>query len=128
MNLIPLYQKMTARDKDIVRYNVAGILINFILSLFKYFIGVAIHSTAVVIDAINGLADMLFMKYNKAFFDEHPDYDHFLMGNWFTSDYQEQVNSGMLSYYKDKVFTFDKFIIYKTIYIIIIAFNFFVSN
>ena len=77
----------------------------------------SIEKMAKIINYVNipkfypdGLADMLFMKYNKAFFDEHPDYDHFLMGNWFTSDYQEQVNSGMLSYYKDKGFTFDKFI------------------
>lgn len=58
----------------------------------------------------DGIADVLFLKYNKDYFAEHPDYDHIFMCNWFAKEYQEQVNSGMLAYYKDSGFRFDKFI------------------
>lgn len=77
----------------------------------------SIEKMAKIINYVNipqffpdGLADVLFLKFNKEYFDEHPDYTHFLMRNWFTEEYQEQVNRGMLAYYKEKGFTFDKFI------------------
>lgn len=60
----------------------------------------------------DGLADVLFLKYNKEFIASHPEreYDHFMMANWFAKEYYEQVNKGMVSYYIDKGFCFDKFI------------------
>ncbi|MBR1824627.1 MAG: zf-HC2 domain-containing protein [Ruminococcus sp.] len=58
----------------------------------------------------DGLADVLFLKYNKDYFEKHPDFDHFIMSNWFAKEYQEQANSGMLAYYMDGGFWFDKFI------------------
>lgn len=58
----------------------------------------------------DGLADVQFKKYNKDYFKKIPDFDHFMMANWFAKEYREQVNKGMVSYYVDNGFCFDKFI------------------
>jgi hypothetical protein len=58
----------------------------------------------------DGIAEILFTKYNKDSFKNKPDNWRFLMRNWFIEKEQENVNSGMLSYYRENGFTIDKFI------------------
>ena len=45
------------RNQTILRYNVAGIVMNAVLSLAKLILGLTIHSRAVVLDALNGFSD-----------------------------------------------------------------------
>ena len=47
------------REKIIVRTSVVGIAVNILLSAFKAFVGLASHSIAVVLDAVNNLSDAL---------------------------------------------------------------------
>ncbi len=48
-----------AREKKIVRTSVLGILANVLLAAFKAIVGLATHSIAVVLDAVNNLSDAL---------------------------------------------------------------------
>ena len=48
-----------ARDKIIVRTSVIGIVTNVLLAAFKAAVGLASHSIAVVLDAVNNLSDAL---------------------------------------------------------------------
>lgn len=52
-------QDSNSRGKTIVKYNTAGILMNLFLTIVKLIIGVRIHSHAVILDAVNGMSDML---------------------------------------------------------------------
>ena len=45
------------RDRIIVRTSAIGILINVLLAAFKAAVGVASHSIAVILDAVNNLSD-----------------------------------------------------------------------
>ena len=45
------------RNQTILRYNVAGIVMNAVLSLAKLILGLTIHSRAVVLDALNAFSD-----------------------------------------------------------------------
>ena len=47
------------RDKIIVRTSVVGIVTNVLLAAFKAAVGLASHSIAVVLDAVNNLSDAL---------------------------------------------------------------------
>ena len=47
------------RDKIIVRTSVVGIMTNVLLAAFKAAVGLAAHSIAVVLDAVNNLSDAL---------------------------------------------------------------------
>lgn len=47
------------RDKIIVRTSVVGIITNVLLAVFKAAVGLASHSIAVVLDAVNNLSDAL---------------------------------------------------------------------
>ena len=51
--------QQTERNRTIIRYNAAGIVLNLLLSVIKLMIGIVIHSRAVVLDALNGFSDML---------------------------------------------------------------------
>ncbi len=51
--------KIQERNRTIIRYNAAGIALNGALSVVKLITGVSIHSKTVILDAANGLADML---------------------------------------------------------------------
>ena len=48
-----------SRDRVIIRTSVIGILTNVFLAAFKAVIGVASHSIAVILDAVNNLSDAL---------------------------------------------------------------------
>ena len=47
------------RDRIIVRTSIIGILVNVLLAAFKAAVGLASHSIAVVLDAVNNLSDAL---------------------------------------------------------------------
>ena len=47
------------RNKIIIRFNIAGIVMNLLLSIAKLVIGLTIHSMAVMLDAVNGFSDMI---------------------------------------------------------------------
>ena len=47
------------RDQVIIRTSIIGILANVLLAVFKALIGVASHSIAVILDAVNNLSDAL---------------------------------------------------------------------
>lgn len=46
------------RNKVIIRFNIAGIIMNLLLSAAKLIIGMKIGSRAVMLDAVNGFSDM----------------------------------------------------------------------
>ncbi len=48
-----------SRDKVIIRTSIIGILANVLLAAFKAFVGLASHSIAVILDAVNNLSDAL---------------------------------------------------------------------
>ena len=52
-------QDSNYRNRIIVKYNIAGIASNMLLSVFKIVVGLRINSHAVMLDAVNGLADSL---------------------------------------------------------------------
>ena len=52
-------QNNTKRNKIIVKYNIAGIAGNLLLSVFKLVVGIQINAHAVLLDAVNGLSDSL---------------------------------------------------------------------
>ncbi len=49
----------TTREKVIVRTSVLGVLTNVLLAIFKAIVGLASHSIAVTLDAVNNLSDAL---------------------------------------------------------------------
>ena len=46
------------RNQEIVRYNIMGVVLNLVLSVFKIVIGAASAAHAVILDGVNGLSDM----------------------------------------------------------------------
>ena len=51
--------KTISREKIIVRTGIIGIVANVLLASFKALIGLAVHSTAMVLDAVNNFSDVL---------------------------------------------------------------------
>ena len=51
--------KTISREKTIVRTGLIGIVANILLASFKALIGLAVHSTAMVLDAVNNFSDVL---------------------------------------------------------------------
>ena len=51
--------KTVSREKTIVRTGVIGIAANVLLASFKALIDIAVHSTAMVLDAVNNFSDVL---------------------------------------------------------------------
>ena len=45
------------RDETIIRTSIIGIAANILLALFKAFVGIASHSIAIVMDAVNNISD-----------------------------------------------------------------------
>ncbi|MCR4804430.1 MAG: cation diffusion facilitator family transporter [Clostridia bacterium] len=50
---------MKSREKIIVRTSIIGIAANVLLAAFKAFVGLAAHSVAIIMDAVNNLSDAL---------------------------------------------------------------------
>ena len=51
--------KAVSRDRIIIRTSILGIVANVFLAGFKAFVGMAAHSVAIVMDAVNNLSDAL---------------------------------------------------------------------
>ncbi|MCR4731077.1 MAG: cation diffusion facilitator family transporter [Saccharofermentans sp.] len=51
--------KTASREKTIVMTGIVGIVANVLLASFKALVGVAVHSTAMVLDAVNNFSDVL---------------------------------------------------------------------
>lgn len=51
--------KTASREKTIVMTGIVGIVANVLLASFKALVGVAVHSTAMVLDAVNSFSDVL---------------------------------------------------------------------
>ena len=47
------------RKRIIIRYNIAGIVVNLFLAILKIIVGAGINSHAVMLDAVNGISDSL---------------------------------------------------------------------
>lgn len=52
------------RYSEIIKYNIAGIGINLVLSLGKLIIGLLIHAHAVILDSIEGFSDIISSVFN----------------------------------------------------------------
>ncbi len=65
---------------------------------------------------LKGFVKVLFCKYNKEYFEKLPNVDTLLMRNWFVDEEVDNVNKGMMSYYKEKGYTFDNAVISDLIY------------
>ena len=52
-------EKAFSREKTIVKTGVIGIIANVLLASFKALVGIAVHSTAMVLDAVNNFSDVL---------------------------------------------------------------------
>ncbi len=53
-----MHQEIITRNKIIIRYNIAGILINLMLSVSKMITGIVISSHVIFLDGINSLSDL----------------------------------------------------------------------
>lgn len=68
-----------SREKIIVKTGIIGIIANVFLASFKAIIGVAIHSTAMVLDAVNNFSDVLSSVVaiiGTKIASKKPDYKH----------------------------------------------------
>ena len=58
----------------------------------------------------DGLPEVLLKKYNNGFEKEMPDHYNFLVINWFRDEYRDDINKGLLSYYKENGYTVENVI------------------
>lgn len=68
-----------SREKIIVKTGIIGIIANVFLASFKAIIGIAIHSTAMVLDAVNNFSDVLSSLVaiiGTKIASKKPDYKH----------------------------------------------------
>lgn len=68
-----------SREKIIVKTGIIGIIANVFLASFKAIIGIAIHSTAMVLDAVNNFSDVLSSVVaiiGTKIASKKPDYKH----------------------------------------------------
>ena len=54
-----MLSNMDSRNRSIIKYYLISIVLNLILSVLKLIIGIAVHSRAIALDAINGFSDMM---------------------------------------------------------------------
>ncbi|MBQ9062166.1 MAG: cation transporter [Eubacterium sp.] len=54
-----MHQEIITRNRSIIRYNIAGILLNLLLSVSKIITGIAASSHVILLDGINSLSDLL---------------------------------------------------------------------
>ena len=68
-----------SREKTIIRTGVIGIIANILLASFKALVGVAVHSTAMILDAVNNFSDVLSSVVTiigTKIASKKPDYKH----------------------------------------------------
>ncbi|MCR5383557.1 MAG: cation diffusion facilitator family transporter [Saccharofermentans sp.] len=53
------HSKTISREKTIVKTGIIGIVANVLLASFKALVGLSVHSTAMVLDAVNNFSDVL---------------------------------------------------------------------
>ncbi len=71
--------KTISREKTIVRTGIIGIAANILLASFKALIGLTVHSTAMVLDAVNNFSDVLSSVVTiigTKIASRKPDYKH----------------------------------------------------
>ncbi|MBR6090808.1 MAG: cation transporter [Anaerolineaceae bacterium] len=71
--------KSKERNRIIIRYNIAGIVMNFLLCTAKLAVGHMIHSRAVFLDGLNGFSDMissLISMFSTLFAEKRTDKEH----------------------------------------------------
>ena len=71
--------KTISREKTIIRTGVIGIIANILLASFKALVGVAVHSTAMILDAVNNFSDVLSSVVTiigTKIASKKPDYKH----------------------------------------------------
>ena len=71
--------KTISREKTIVRTGIIGIIANILLASFKALIGLTVHSTAMVLDAVNNFSDVLSSVVTiigTKIASRKPDYKH----------------------------------------------------
>ncbi|MBR5340652.1 MAG: cation transporter [Erysipelotrichaceae bacterium] len=59
MKILETYKKFDERNKLIIKFNLAGIVYNTTISIFKIVVGTIVHSLSIVTDGLNGLGDMM---------------------------------------------------------------------
>ena len=59
MKIIDTYKKLDERNRVIIKFNLAGIIYNTTISVFKVIVGTIIHSFSIVVDGMNGIGDMM---------------------------------------------------------------------
>ncbi len=70
---------MDPRNRTIIRYGIAGLVMNLLLSVAKLVCGEVIHSRAIMMDALNGLTDMvssIFSISSAAYAGKGADREH----------------------------------------------------
>lgn len=68
-----------SREKTIIRTGIIGIIANILLASFKALVGVAVHSTAMILDAVNNFSDVLSSVVTiigTKIASKKPDYKH----------------------------------------------------
>jgi len=71
--------KTISREKTIIRTGIIGIIANILLASFKALVGVAVHSTAMILDAVNNFSDVLSSVVTiigTKIASKKPDYKH----------------------------------------------------
>lgn len=79
-DIIPLMKNESLnRNREMVRYNLIGMSVNFVLSVTKFIIGTAANSYAVVLDGFNSLSDLIssfFIIVFSRLSEKRADKDH----------------------------------------------------
>lgn len=79
-DIIPLMENdKSSRNRQMVRYNLIGMAVNFLLCVAKFIIGTAARSNAVVLDGINSLSDLIssfFIIVFSRLSEKRADKDH----------------------------------------------------
>ena len=79
-DIIPLMENESLnRNREMVRYNLIGMSVNFVLSVTKFIIGTAANSYAVVLDGFNSLSDLFssfFIIVFSRLSEKRADKDH----------------------------------------------------
>ena len=79
-DIIPLMENESLnRNREMVRYNLIGMSVNFVLSVTKFIIGTAANSYAVVLDGFNSLSDLIssfFIIVFSRLSEKRADKDH----------------------------------------------------
>jgi cation diffusion facilitator family transporter len=74
-----IMEEQNKRQKTIVKTSIVGIVTNILLAAFKAIVGLASHSIAIVLDAVNNMSDVLSSVvtiFGTKLANKRPDKDH----------------------------------------------------